>query len=129
MKQLVGILAVIITMGMCCNTDDPKPPLTGGTGGNSSITLFPKHHERAIPGVRIWIKYAANEKPSDTSKFDTVIQCAPTALSGKFSLLKKGSYYIYGIGYDSSISMNVKGGIPYELKDNENAEIILPITE
>jgi hypothetical protein len=46
-----------------------------------------------------------------------------------FKGLKPGDYYIYGLGWDPSISNNVKGGIPYTIKDETDLSIIVPVTE
>jgi hypothetical protein len=50
----------------------------------------------------------------------------PTAV---FAQLKKGNYYLYGTGFDTSVMQNVKGGIPYTIENETAQTIYLPITE
>ena len=46
-----------------------------------------------------------------------------------FTQLKKGNYYVYGKGFDTSVMQNVKGGIPYIIENETTQTIYLPITE
>jgi hypothetical protein len=44
--------------------------------------------------------------------------------------LKKGNYYIYGVGFDSTINQVVTGGLNVKItKKDEMAEVTLPVTE
>lgn len=105
-----------------------------GTGGDSEIAVWVKHHGSLIPGATVYIKYGAKEFPgTDVSKYDASKVCG-TAGHGAghthFEGLLKGDYYLYATGYDSSIAMPVTGGIPVKIKKNgEEVEAEVPVTE
>ena len=105
-----------------------------GLGGEAAIVAFPKHHDLSIPGCIIYIKYDTEEFPGeDVSVYDDME--AAEEHTGQdphvhFENLKKGKYYLYGIGFDSSINAVVKGGIPFPINDkNGEFEVIIPVTE
>jgi len=62
----------------------------------------------------------------DDSVQTTMQNGIPTAV---FTQLKKGNYYLYGTGFDTSVMQNVKGGIPYIIENETTQTIYLPITE
>lgn len=100
-----------------------------GLGGNSEIALFVKHHSAIIPNSAVYIKYGASESPGTAaSDYDDV---ATTDANGHahFHDLVKGDYYLFGVGYDSSISSVVTGGVPVKLKNGEEKEITVAVTE
>jgi hypothetical protein len=98
-----------------------------GTGGKSSISGRVMHHEAAIPGATIYIKYGAIDFPgSNATSYDaSVISNAQGDY--KFEGLQKGDYYLYGMGYDTSGEL--RGGIAVKIRRNEDKEINVPITE
>ncbi len=105
-----------------------------GLGGEASITAFPKHHEQPIPGCYVYIKYDAKEFPgTDISIYDD-FQIAEEEPGQDphvhFGELENGEYYLYGVGFDSSINAEVTGGIPIEIKEERSeTDIVLPVTE
>lgn len=107
-----------------------KRKTTGGIGGNATLKIFPKHHNLPIDSCTIYIKFNSSELPANGNydmeeKVIKVGNESYATLSG----LKKGYYYIYGYGWDPSISENVKGGIPYRIKEETEISITLPVTE
>jgi hypothetical protein len=104
-----------------------------GTGGDYSITAFPKHHGKSINNGVVYIKYNADELPGQApSDFDAsapVVAHPGEGAHAHFHELKKGDYYIYHIGYDSTISQTVKGGIPIKLKKDKAVDLDIPVTE
>lgn len=100
-----------------------------GTGGKSSISGKVLHHSTAIPNAVIYIKYGATEFPgNDVSVYDNSVT-ADASANYEFKNLQKGSYYLYGTGYDSKIFDDVKGGVGVTIKRNESKTLDLPVTE
>ena len=102
-----------------------------GLGGTASIAGYVRHHNNPIPLARVFLKFGAKEFPgSDT----TIYNLSVTADSGdahyKFEGINSGDYYLYGIGYDSTIPKTVLGGVPAEICDGtQSVEINVPVTE
>jgi hypothetical protein len=100
-----------------------------GIGGNSEVSFHVKHHSTTIPFAKVYIKYDSKEFPgTDVTVYDDSTT-TDAAAHGHFHDLVKGDYYLYGVGYDSSISQVVKGGVPVNLKTNEELEVDVPVTE
>lgn len=105
-----------------------------GTGGKFTITALPRHHGKTIPGSIIYIKYNAKDFPGeDVSKYDAsgiTEQHHGGDAHYEFEELKKGNYYLYSVGYDSSAAQIVKGGISYTVKDKEGEkDLEIPVSE
>jgi hypothetical protein len=117
----------ILTFSVLMIASCTKP----GTGGKNNLTLLPRHHGKPIPGCIAYIKYNAKEFPgTDVTKYDLVVPGSPQETKIIVEGLKKGQYYIYCTGYDSSISDVVVGGLPHRITEKQgNAELSVPITE
>lgn len=128
MRGIVNIAVVLLASASifaCCRPDDTE---VAGKGGNATLKVTPQHHSKDIPNCKIQIKYNTQELPSS---FDEAVMTVdengrPVAT---FSGLKKGNYYIYGSGYDSSIGQDVVGGIPYTITEENTQNITVPVTE
>ncbi len=100
-----------------------------GTGGKSKINGYAKHHSLAIPNCVVYIKYGATNFPGENvSNYDASVTADATGYF-EFADLRKGDYYLYGLGYDTSISEVVKGGIGVKVKYNKTLNINVPVTE
>jgi hypothetical protein len=103
-----------------------------GTGGSTTVATIVKHHEKLIPGATIYVKYGAKESPgADVSVYDES-RVADAAGHAHFENLRRGDYFFYAVGYDSTINEVVKGGIPVEIKrkdKNEHIDVIVPVVE
>lgn len=100
-----------------------------GFDGDSSITGTASHHGQPIANTIVYIKFGATELPGTTpSDFDASVTANT---NGVYLIedLQKGNYYLYGIGYDSTISDVVKGGIKVTLGKDEEKTVPLSITE
>jgi hypothetical protein len=101
-----------------------------GKGGNATLRIVPKHHNenKNIINAKVYIKYNAQDA---TTNFDDSADCIMTSgvSTATFRGLKKGNYYLMGIGYDSSIKQSVKGGIPYTINEEISLDIVVPVTE
>lgn len=97
-------------------------------GGKSRIYGQVKHHGKGIPFSRVFIKYNASEFPgTDTLRYDAKVF---TGADGNFSFdLYRGSYFLYGHGYDPGVPGLVSGGLKYILRNNEDKLLDVPVTE
>lgn len=88
------------------------------------------HHTKRISNASIFIKFKAKEFPgTDTSLYDAKIRADK---DGNFKInCYKGDYYLYGFGYDFAIDPPyiVVGGTPVHIRQNENLEIDVAVTE
>jgi hypothetical protein len=100
-----------------------------GPGGKSSVSGTVVHHDITIPNSVVYIKYDAKEFPgTDVSKYDASITTDANA-HYEFKDLRKGDYYLYGVGFDNTISEEVRGGIGIKLKYNKESSTDVPVTE
>ncbi|MDP1802859.1 MAG: hypothetical protein Q8L81_15970 [Bacteroidota bacterium] len=100
-----------------------------GTGGKSSIKGGVKHHSAIIANAVVYIKYGAKDFPgADVSKYDANVTCDA---NGNYEIkeLRKGDYYLYGVGYDSGISVNVYGGLSAKLRNSESINLDIAVVE
>ena len=119
---LVGILA-LAALAVAC---EPEP----GPGGKAEIRGVAAHHATVIPATRVFIKYDANESPGTLSSLYDDSTVAGSDGRFDFSELQRGVYYLYGIGWDSTIDQEVRAGMPVVLTEkNEIEDVILPVTE
>ena len=127
MKTTFFLFAIILlTTHISCK----KKP-SAGLGGNANLKITAKHHGNTIDSCTISIKFNSLDAPSN--RMYDITQKVEKNIAGEsytiFKGLKPGDYYIYGLGWDPSISNNVKGGIPYTIKDETDLSIIVPVTE
>jgi hypothetical protein len=123
-KMLFAALALATSLVFVgCGPDE-------GLGGSSSIRFTAKHHNKAIPLTTMYIKYGAKTSPGiSASDFDNAI-ISDAQGQGTFENLQKGDYYLYGIGWDSSITQAVSGGVPVTIKkDGDAMDVTVAITE
>jgi hypothetical protein len=105
-----------------------------GTGGENVITASPKHHGVLIPNATVYIKYGATElpgkNPSDFDDSKIAVRKSATDVHAHFDGLLKGNYYIYSVGFDSTINETVSGGIGVKITSKSGEEIVeVPVTE
>lgn len=122
-------LALIVTTG-ACTRDDNSPGGTAGKGGGATLKLVLKHHglARNIISAETFIKYNTQDAPAF---YDDSVDCvqADTMSVGTFSGLKKGDYYVYGRGFDTTIKQYVVGGAKYTISQETVQTITLNVTE
>jgi hypothetical protein len=105
-----------------------------GTGGENNIAAFPKHHGTEIPNATVFIKYGATELPgTSASDFDDsriAVKEGSGAAHAHFDGLLKGNYYIYSVGYDSTVKETVSGGIAVKITTKSGSQDVeVPVTE
>ena len=105
-----------------------------GTGGENMITASPKHHGVLIPNATVYIKYGATElpgkNPSDYDDSKIAIRKSATDAHAHFDGLLKGNYYIYAVGFDSTVNETVSGGIGVKITSKSGEQIVdVPVVE
>ena len=109
-----------------------------GTGGNATLVIFPQHHGRAINNHvgysdTVFLKFGVKELPGlKASDYDTYFVGNGREDHVHCTGLKAGQYYIFCVGYDSTILSRVAGGISYKIKyknRKEETDIDLAVTE
>lgn len=101
-----------------------------GPGGKAAITGMVMHHSTPIPGAEVYIRYGAKESPgTDITQYDASVT-ADASASFTFPDLKRGDYYLFAVGFDSSIVETVIGGVPVEINSKtETVTAHVPVTE
>ncbi len=94
-----------------------------GTGGMATIAAFPKHHETPVKGATVYVKFGAKEFPGKNfSDYDLAVKGATSEEHIHIENLKWGDYYLYAVGYDSTIFKEVRGGLAIKIKRSEREE-------
>jgi len=107
-----------------------------GSGGRAELSVYVKHHEALIPGATVYLKYNAKEYPgAGPENYDLSAETGVVGHSSghtHFKNLKPGFYYLYSVGYDSSIVQTVSGGVGIQIKyksRKSETEVTVPVTE
>ncbi len=132
MKKIISVLFVVIVMASILSCKK------AGTGGNSTLVVYLKHHSLVIPNHigspdTVFLKFNAKDLPGTTAAdFDTYFVGEDGEDHVHCEELKPGNYYLYGAGFDTTISQRVTGGIPITIKHSDKdseIDIDLPVTE
>ncbi len=114
--KFITIACIILSFNACKKSS---------TGGDSTIVAFPKHHGAAIKGATVYVKFKTNDLPSNpTSNYDLKVEGEADEDHVHIKGLRYGKYYIYAVGYDSTISEVVSGGTPLTIKWKERKKEI-----
>ncbi len=82
-----------------------------GTGGENTLVVFPKHHGQPIKGATVYLRFGAKDFPgSAPTDYDMTTVGEANEEHVHVEGLRKGDYYVFAIGYDSTISAVVTGG-------------------
>lgn len=109
-----------------------------GTGGKASVVVSLKHHGKPIPGTSVhpdtvFVKFNAEELPgTKAGDFDTYFVSNAGDERIELKGLKKGKYYLFGIGWDTDINQRVTGGMAIKIKwseRNKETDAELAVTE
>ena len=99
-------------------------------GGKSSIKGAVMHHSKPIAYATVFIKYNAKEFPgTDTTLYDAKVKAD---VNGNYIIkCYKGDYYLFGYGFDYALPPPyvVKGGTGVSIRNHENIEIEVAVTE
>ena len=127
MKNLkfIFILSIIFLCFSSCKKN--------GTGGDAELRIQVLHHNSAIKNAFAYIRFDAIEMPANPeSNYDLKIQGNSSDEYIEVKDLRAGQYYVYVVGFDSTINQTVKGGIPVEIKWKERKNklnVLVPVTE
>jgi hypothetical protein len=127
-KYFTAAALVLAVSFIACNKGEDEPALAGGKGGNATLHVDARHHTRAIDSCMIYIKYKAKDVPAfydDSMK----VSGAAGLTTASFTGLTKGNYYLFAKGWDPSISHEVMGGLPFEIKEEMAYTVTVPVTE
>lgn len=109
---------------------------TAGEGGNVTIVAFPKHHGVAIVRDSLYpdsafIKFNATNSPGTSpGDFDKIVVGESGEDHVRIGGLKRGKYFIFMTGFDTSISMRLTGGIPFEISQTSGEiNLDVPVVE
>src|ERR1051325_2311460 len=111
MKNLLLAVACLLSSVFCLVSCTKE-----GTGGKASIKGMVMHHDKMIPGATVYIKYGVKESPGSNVQYYDDHVAADGSGNYQFVDLKKGNYYLFAVGFDSSITQTVTGGIPAVIK-------------
>ena len=125
MKNARTLFAILLLM-FCLTTSCTKE----GTGGNSNVSGVVVHHTELITDATVYIKYGATEFPgSSPDDYDDYIVVDTASAFYEFKELKKGTYYLWGSGYDPSGDYDVTAGFRISLEKNADKVINIPVVE
>ncbi len=124
MKNTVSyILIFLLTFGIISCTKNK-------TGGKASLKGKVLHHSKPIPNAYVYIKFNSSEYPGDSyTSYDTYVEADG---NGNYSIpFYQGTYYIFAMGRDMDIPYpyTVKGGLSISIRNKENLEKDIAVTE
>ena len=113
---LISVVTVYVALFSCKKND---------TGGEATVVAFPKHHAQEIKGATVYVKFGATELPSDpTTNYDMKVLGDSSENHIHIEHLRYGKYYLYAVGYDSTIMQQVTGGEAVKIRWKERKEEI-----
>lgn len=124
-------IALLLTAGsLALISCSRKESGTAGKGGNASLSCSPSHHGafKNIINAKVYIKYNTLDLPKN---FDDSLQCSirDNKATATFSGLKKGDYYLYARGTDTTIGSIVEGGRPFTISEESAQAVTILVTE
>lgn len=103
------------------------------TGGDATVVAFPQHHGAPIYGATVYVKFKAEDLPNDpTNNYDLKVEGEPGENHVHIHGLRYGKYFLYAVGYDSTIKQTVVGGTGIKIKWKERKQEIdinVPVSE
>jgi hypothetical protein len=126
MKKIIAltIIAVSVIIISCKKNN---------TGGDCEVAAFPQHHGKSIYGATVYVKFGAKDLPANpTTNYDLKVDGEPDEEHVHIKNLRYGHYFLYAVGYDSSIAQTVTGGLALKIKWKERKKEIdvnVPVTE
>src|ERR1700745_504499 len=112
MKQRIIFFIVMAGLGVilhaCCKA---------GIGGKATIIchVVDANTGAAINNTTVYVYYGSSTPPATLDKFNDHKNTDVHGNTVNFTGMKCGTYYLYAIGYDSAVSLPLKGGGPYSL--------------
>jgi hypothetical protein len=116
-KQIIFSLVIITLMlSYACKKSD--------SGGKATVTANVYHEGKPIAMPTVYVKFDATDPPKDpTNNYDLKIE-AKHDNHVHIKELRYGNYYLYSVGFDSSIMRTVSGGVPLSIRwKDRNKEV------
>ena len=125
-KMRLIIILTLIWVGInSCEKD--------GLKGDATIVAFPQHHGKNIFGATVYVKFKTKDLPANpTTNYDLKIVGDANEEHVHIRGLLWGDYYLYAVGYDSTIHLPVVGGIAVPItwdKRQTEIDINVPVSE
>ena len=131
-----GFLVICgVLISSSCKKKESPVTCTAGAGGSVNFHFALFHHTTLIPNNAlrpdtVWVKYCQSGWNDDPSTYDSRFIGVPGEDSVHVTGLKPGQYYFRGSGYDTSISLEVSGGVGASCDGNtSNLYLNIPVTE
>jgi len=123
------ILSVLISVTIFSCKDEDN--CTAGTGGQLTITAFPRHHGADTKPLWAYVKFNTQELPGTAaSNYDLTIAGDTSENHIEIENVTCGEYYIYMIAFDPGLGDTVVGGIPYSTEETSGEVTVnVPVTE
>ncbi|MBI3502648.1 MAG: hypothetical protein HY063_12730 [Bacteroidetes bacterium] len=81
-----------------------------GPGGKAVIKGTVTHSTKPVPGTVVYIKYNTQSFPgANINNYDASTVADASAIY-EFDNLRRGDYYLFGVGFDSTAVKTVSGG-------------------
>jgi hypothetical protein len=132
MRKKTGVWVISLFIAMIIGLSCKK----AGSGGKAEVAVYVSHHGNLIPGATVYVKYNEKEFPGEElDHYNTSAVCGVKAESKGHTHIKglrQGYYYFYAVGFDSSISQKVSGGISLHISYSERKKekrLEIPVTE
>lgn len=120
----------LLLLAISCKPDKKE---SAGKGGSATLDIRPQHHTVAknIINGKVFIRYNTLDAPTSGVYDDSVACTNRDSISiANFSGLKNGSYYLFVTGYDTTVSQNVKGGVPCTIStQSATLSVTVPVSE
>ena len=137
-SKYTGIIIMFLSLSILFVTSCNK---SAGLGGNATLMVYGSHHDNPVinhigyPDT-VFIKFNVDEFPGTRpSDYDLIVAGTPREEFVKVEGLKKGKYFVYMAGLDStwgSSGARVTGGLALKIKRSERNDVItlnIPLSE
>lgn len=121
----IAFTACVATLLLSCKKNNE--------GGKAEIHARITHNFTPVNAATLYVKYGTQKCPSDIeSNCDLKIMGEEMDNHVHVENMRYGEYYIYAVGFDSTISQIVKGGVAVKIKWSERKQTIdvdIPVVE
>ncbi len=136
MKKVILCLILPVAILITVNSCSSKGKCEAGTGGNVTIVAYPQHHTLPITNKSwyadtVYVKFNTLNNPGGgLSGYDTYVVGDSGENHVHLEGLTCGDYYLYAVGFDTTISQRVTGGIPFTFTQTSGEVIVnIPVVE
>ena len=136
MKKTVFSLAVLALAAFTISSCTKKNSCTAGASGAVTIAAFPKHHgedilSKASYPDTVFLKFNTKNSPgTNLAAYDKYFVGEVGEDHVHMAGLSCGDYYIFAVGFDSTINQRVTGGIPFSFTQTSGEiDLNIPVVE